>query len=96
MHITVDLMKHECPCSIRKMNYYKTLLLQVQRVRERSLEKVFLSRGDGNVCTVIQNLLKIPQPLIIVHQLKAREESSLPNNNTPRLQQCIVRKLAQP
>ena len=51
MHIRVDLMKHECPCSIRKMNYYKTLLLPVQRVREKNLEKVFLNRGDGNVCT---------------------------------------------
>ena len=54
MHITVDLMKHECPCSIRKMNYYKTLLLPGQIGREKNLEKVFYELAK-NQLSLIEN-----------------------------------------
>ena len=55
MHIRVDLMKHELPMFHTENDLLQNLVVTSRRVRERNLEKVFLNRGNGDVCTAMKH-----------------------------------------
>ena len=58
-----DIKQEDLRWVTERFHYYTLRLLE--DVGEKNLEKVFLNRGDGNVCTAIPSLPNRLQLLII-------------------------------